>query len=136
MISKFNLSIKPLEKIALIGPSGSGKSTIVSLLLRNFDLSKGKVLIDGQKISAVTLDSLWRSISMVNQDPILFHRTLKENIRYGKPESTDEEIYAAARLARAHDFILSFPEGYETYVGERGVRLSGGERQRVAIELS
>ena len=133
VISKFNLSIKPLEKIALIGPSGSGKSTIVSLLLRNFDLSKGKVLIDGQKISAVTLDSLWRSISMVNQDPILFHRTLKENIRYGKPESTDEEIYAAARLARAHDFILSFPEGYETYVGERGVRLSGGERQRVAI---
>lgn len=133
IISKLNLNIQAKEKIAVIGPSGSGKSTLVNLLLRNYDINKGKILIDNQKIISVTQDSLWQSISLVNQDPVLFHRTLKENISYGKPKASDAEIKKAAKLAHADDFISNFPEKYETYVGERGVKLSGGERQRVAI---
>lgn len=133
IINKLNLEIKPLEKVALIGPSGAGKSTIIGLLLRNFDVSSGKIVIDQQKISEVKLESLWQNISMVNQDPILFHRTLMENIRYGQPKASDAEVFQAAKLARCHEFITSFPDSYSTYVGERGVKLSGGERQRVAI---
>jgi len=133
IISKLNLNIKAKEKIALIGPSGSGKSTVINLLLRNYDIDRGKILIDNQKIISVTQDSLWQNISLVNQDPVLFHRTLKENIRYGKPRASNSDIIKAAKLAHAHDFIQNFPEKYETYVGERGVKLSGGERQRIAI---
>ncbi|PLX24802.1 ABC transporter ATP-binding protein [Candidatus Parcubacteria bacterium] len=133
VISDLNLEIKSREKVALVGASGSGKTTLINLILRNYDLEKGKILIDGQKISAVQQESLWKNISLVNQDPILFHRTLKENIKYGKPDATDKEIIEAAKLARCHDFISKFSEGYDTYVGERGVKLSGGERQRVAI---
>ena len=133
IFSKFNLKIKPNERVALVGPSGSGKSTITRLLLRLHDISGGKILIDGQRIKKVTQDSLWRNISLVPQDPILFHRTLMENIRYGKTDATDEEVFEAARLAYCHEFISEFPEGYDTYVGERGVKLSGGERQRVVI---
>jgi ATP-binding cassette, subfamily B, bacterial len=133
IISNFNLNIKAKEKIAVIGPSGSGKSTLVNLLLRNYDIDGGKILIDDQKIIGLTQDSLWQNISLVNQDPILFHRTLKENISYGRPKATDKEIKKAAKLAHANNFIDDFPEKYETYVGERGVKLSGGERQRVAI---
>lgn len=133
VISHLNLEIKPKEKVALVGPSGSGKTTIVRLLLRMHDVTSGKILIDGQKISKVTQESLWENISMVPQDPILFHRSLLENIRYGKPEATDTEVIRAAKLAHCHEFINEFPDGYLTYVGERGIKLSGGEKQRVAI---
>ncbi|OGE84305.1 MAG: hypothetical protein A2846_02075 [Candidatus Doudnabacteria bacterium RIFCSPHIGHO2_01_FULL_49_9] len=133
ILSNFILSVKSGERVALVGPSGGGKSTIVKLLLRFYDLQSGRILIDGQDIVAVTQDSLRTSIAFVPQDPILFHRTLTENIRYAKPEAGDEEVIKAAKLAHAHEFISRFPDGYDTYVGERGVKLSGGERQRVAI---
>ena len=133
VISNMNLTIKPSEKIALIGPSGGGKSTIVKLLLRLFDTTDGQILIDGQDISAFTQDSLHEQITLVPQDPILFHRTLIENIRYGRRDATDKEVIAAAKLAHCHEFINQFKDGYHTYVGERGVKLSGGQRQRVAI---
>ncbi len=133
VINKLNLSIKSGEKIALVGPSGAGKTTIIKLLLRQHDVTRGKIIIDNQKISQLTLESLWENISMVPQDPILFHRTLLENIRYGKPDASDEEVIEASKAAHCHEFISEFPEQYHTYVGERGVKLSGGERQRVAI---
>ena len=133
VINNFTLTIKPKEKLAIIGPSGAGKSTIVKLLLRVHDVASGKILIDGQKVTRVTQESLWQMTSMVPQDPILFHRSLMENIRYGKPEATDDEVIEASQRAHCHEFITSFPDGYETMVGERGVKLSGGERQRVAI---
>ncbi len=133
VIKKLSLKIKPGEKVALIGPSGGGKSTIVKLILRLFDLDSGKILIDNQDISKFTQDSLRSQIALVPQDPILFHRTLMENIRYGRLDASNEEVYAASRLANCHDFISAFPKAYDTFVGERGVKLSGGERQRVAI---
>lgn len=133
ILSHFNLRVVGNEKVALVGPSGAGKSTIVRLLLRLYDVSGGKILIDGQNIAKVKLRSLWENTSLVPQDPILFHRSLKENIRYGRPEAGDKEVIRAAKLAHCHEFISEFPNGYETYVGERGVKLSGGERQRVAI---
>lgn len=121
------------EKIAVIGPSGAGKSTLVRLLLRLYNLTNGKILIDGQDIQKVTQASLRAAISIVPQDPSLFHRTLLENIRYGRRDATDEEIYAAAKLAHCDEFIDNLPLKYNTFVGERGIKLSGGERQRVAI---
>ena len=133
VLDNFNMVIQAREKVALIGPSGAGKTTVVKLLLRNFDLTAGEILIDGQNIAKVTQESLWKNISLVPQDPALFHRTLKENIRYGRPEATDEEVIKASKLAHCHEFISRLPEKYETYVGERGIKLSGGERQRVAI---
>ena len=133
ILKKFNLIINPGERIALIGPSGGGKTTIVKLLLRMYDLPSGQILIDGQDVAKVTQESLWQNISLVPQDPILFHRSLSENIRYGQPKATDEEIVAAAKTARCHEFIGELSDGYNTYVGERGIKLSGGERQRVAI---
>jgi ATP-binding cassette, subfamily B, bacterial len=133
IVTNLNLEINPKEKVALVGASGSGKTTIAKLLLRNSDLEKGKIMIDGQDITRVTQESLWQNISFVNQEPILFHRSLRENIRYSQPEATDAEIIEAAKLAHCHEFISEFPEQYETFVGERGVKLSGGERQRVAI---
>ena len=119
--------------MALIGPSGAGKSTFVRLLLRLYDIHSGEILIDGQNISKVTQNSLRDNISLVPQDPVLFHRTLMENIRYGKPLATDEQVIRAARLAHCDEFIEQLPKKYDTYVGERGIKLSGGERQRVAI---
>jgi ATP-binding cassette subfamily B protein len=133
VLRDFSLNINPGQRVALIGPSGGGKSTIVKLLFRFYDLQSGKIIIDGQDVSAVTQDSLRENLSLVPQDPILFHRSLMENIRYGKPSASDGEVIAAAKLAHAHEFISSFPGGYNTLVGERGVKLSGGERQRVAI---
>ncbi len=133
VLNDVNLSIHPGEKVALVGPSGAGKSTIVKLLFRFYDLTKGRILVDGQDIAKVTQDSLRDHISLVPQEPILFHRTLKENIRYGRPDATDKEIIQAAKQAHCHDFIVALEKGYDTYVGERGVKLSGGERQRVAI---
>ncbi len=133
VISDFSLKISAGSRLAFVGHSGAGKSTIVKLLLRIHDVTRGKVFIDGQRISQVTLESLRSQLSYVPQDAILFHRTLMENIRYGNPDATDEEVIAAAKAAHCHEFISSFPDGYDTYVGERGVKLSGGERQRVSI---
>lgn len=121
------------EKVGLVGYSGSGKSTFVNLILRLFDVTSGRILIDGQDIREVTQDSLRSAIGMIPQSPSLFHRTLLENIRYGRPEATDEEVFSAAKSAHAHDFIERLPEGYESDVGERGVKLSGGQCQRIAI---
>ncbi len=126
-------TIEPGEKVALIGTSGAGKSTLMKLLLRLYDIQSGEILIDGQDIKDVTQDSLRNNISLVPQDPVLFHRTLMENIRYGKKDATDEQVIEAAKLAHCDIFINEFPQKYETFVGERGVKLSGGERQRVAI---
>lgn len=121
------------ERIALVGPSGAGKSTIVSLLLRFYDVEKGKILIDEKMISEYSLTLLRNQMAIVPQDVLLFGGTIKENIAYGKPDATIEEIINAAKNANAHDFIESFPERYETIVGERGIKLSGGQRQRIAI---
>jgi ATP-binding cassette subfamily B protein len=128
-----SFKIKPSEKIAIIGPSGGGKSTIIKLILRLFETNHGKILIDNQSIQGVTQDSLRQNVVLVPQDPILFHRTLFENIRYGNLKATAKEVYAAAKLAFCDEFISNFPKGYDTLVGERGVKLSGGERQRIAI---
>ncbi|MCX6791172.1 MAG: ABC transporter ATP-binding protein [Candidatus Gribaldobacteria bacterium] len=133
VLRNFSLVIKGKERIALVGPSGAGKTTAIKLLLRVFNLTAGKILIDKQDIAKVTQESLRGVISLVPQDPILFHRTLKENIRYGRPKATDEDVMEASKKARCHDFISQLDNGYETYVGERGIKLSGGERQRVAI---
>ncbi|TAN32949.1 ABC transporter ATP-binding protein [Patescibacteria group bacterium] len=133
VLDKFNLVINSRERVGLVGQSGAGKTTIVGLLLRLFDVGSGKILIDGQNIADVTQESLRRATSMVPQDPILFHRTLMENIRYGRADASDAEVMKAAKLAHCHEFISDLPDKYDTYVGERGVKLSGGERQRVAI---
>ncbi len=129
----FNLDIKSGERIGLVGHSGSGKSTITSLILRFMDVSLGSITIDGQDIKDVTQDDLRSAISYVPQESILFHRTIRDNIAYGKRDATDEEIVSVAQKAHAHEFISKLPKGYDTKVGERGVKLSGGERQRVAI---
>ena len=128
-----NLVIEPGEKVALVGHSGSGKSTFVKLLQRLYDLDDGRILIDGQDISSVTQSSLRQSMALVPQEPVLFHRSLAENIAYGRPVADLQAIQSAARMAEADGFIQDLPDGYDTLVGERGVKLSGGERQRVAI---
>ena len=133
LFSDFSLTIRPGERVALVGPTGSGKSTFVKLIQRLYDLEEGAIRIDGQEVSEVTQATLRRAIAVVPQDPALFHRSIAENIAYGRPDATLEEVRAAARRARAHDFIARLPLGYDTLVGERGVKLSGGERQRVAI---
>ena len=138
VIDGLTLTVKPGEKIGLIGRSGAGKSTVVNLLLRFFDLEGGRILIDGQDIAAVTQESLRAQISMVTQDTSLLHRSIGDNIRYGRPQATDAEVVAAAKLAHAHEFILELEDwkqrrGYPAQVGERGVKLSGGQRQRIAI---
>jgi len=133
VLKDFNLRIAPKEHVALIGPSGAGKTTIIRLLLRMHELTAGQILIDGQDIAQVTQESLWENVSLVPQDPVLFHRTLRENIGYGRPKASAAAIIAAAKAAHCHEFISRSPEKYETYVGERGIKLSGGERQRVAI---
>ena len=133
VLKNFSLEIKPGQTVALVGLSGSGKSTLVKLLLRFNDIQKGEILIDGQNISKVTQESLRRQISLVPQDPILFHRSLMENMRYGRFGASDDEVIRASRLAYCDKFISKLPGGYGTFVGERGIKLSGGERQRVAI---
>lgn len=138
VLHDLSLTIRPGEKIGLVGRSGAGKSTIVNLLLRFYDTTGGRITIDGQDISKVTQDSLRAQIGMVTQDTSLLHRSVRENIVYGRPDASDEEMIAAAKKAEAHDFILSLtdPKGrtaYDAHVGERGVKLSGGQRQRIAI---
>lgn len=127
------VQIPPGERVGLVGFSGSGKTTFVHLALRFFDPQSGCVKIDGQPLAEVTQDSLRRQVAMIPQDPILFHRSLMDNIRYGDPDASDEAVYEAARQARADDFIRELPEGYGSLVGERGIKLSGGQRQRIAI---
>jgi ATP-binding cassette, subfamily B, multidrug efflux pump len=138
VVDGLNLTIRPGEKIGLVGRSGAGKSTVVNLLLRLYDLESGRVLIDGQDIAGVTQESLRRQVGMVTQDTSLLHRSVRENLVYGRPDATDAEMLRASERAEAHDFIntLSDPKGrkaYDAHVGERGVKLSGGQRQRVAI---
>ena len=129
----FTLIVAPGERVALVGATGAGKSTFVKLLQRLYDVQGGRILIDGHDVAKVSQASLRQAIAVVPQDPALFHRTIGENIAYARPDATAAEIALAARRARAHDFIMRLPKGYETLVGERGVKLSGGERQRVAI---
>lgn len=133
LFDKLNLTITPNEKLGLVGISGSGKSTLINLVLRAFDLNNGKILISGQDIAKVTQYSLHQNIALISQEPCLFNRSIMENIRFAKPKATDEEVIKAAKLAHIHDTIIKMPKGYDSVVGERGVKLSGGERQRIAI---
>ncbi len=130
---KLSLTIQSGEKVALVGHSGGGKSTFVKLIQRLYDVDLGVIQIDGQDIAKVTQESLRRTVSLVPQEPVLFHRSIAENIAYARPKATQAEIQKAAKQAHAHEFIRQLPEQYQTLVGERGVKLSGGERQRVAI---
>ena len=129
----FTLSVRPGETVALVGPSGAGKSTVLQLLLRFYDAQQGRVTIDGVPVTHSTLEALRQRIGIVPQDSTVFSTSALENIRYGRPDASDDEVFAAARAAYAHDFISTLPEGYHTYLGERGVRLSGGQRQRISI---
>ncbi|HYM98905.1 MAG TPA: ABC transporter ATP-binding protein/permease [Aestuariivirgaceae bacterium] len=133
IIRDLTITIPPGKTFAIVGPSGAGKSTISRLLYRFYDVTGGKVLIDGQDISKVTQQSLRSAVGMVPQDTVLFNDTIRYNIRYGRPDASDEEVYEAAKLAHIHDFVSTLPNGYDTMVGERGLKLSGGEKQRVSI---
>jgi ATP-binding cassette subfamily B multidrug efflux pump len=138
VLDNIDLIVRPGERIGLVGRSGAGKSTLVNLLLRFFDIEQGRITVDGQDIRHVTQESLRTQIGLVTQDTSLLHRSIADNIRYGRPQATQAEIEAAARKAQAHDFILGLRdwngrEGYQAHVGERGVKLSGGQRQRIAI---
>jgi ATP-binding cassette subfamily B multidrug efflux pump len=133
-----SLRIAPGERVGLVGPSGAGKSTLVNLLLHFYDPAAGRILIDGQDIAGVTQESLRTHIAMVTQDTSLLHRSIRENIRYGRPQASEAQIIAAAKRAAAHEFIVGLEDwhsrrGYDAHVGERGVKLSGGQRQRIAL---
>ena len=132
-LADFTLDVRPGETVALVGPSGAGKSTVLQLLLRFYDVQGGRILLDGVAVDAIALDELRRRIGIVPQDSTIFSTSALENIRYGRPEASDDEVIAAAKSAFAHDFISALPEGYRTYLGERGVRISGGQRQRISI---
>jgi ATP-binding cassette subfamily B protein len=133
VLKDFDLRIAPGTRLGLVGRSGSGKTTVLTLLQRFRDVGGGEILIDGQSIADLTQESLHRAISVVPQDVLMFHRSVRENIRYGRPEASDEEVRAAAEAAGCHEFIMALPEGYDTVVGDRGTKLSGGQRQRIAI---
>ncbi|MGD9832913.1 MAG: ABC transporter transmembrane domain-containing protein [Piscinibacter sp.] len=132
-LAQFDLDVKPGETVALVGPSGAGKSTVFQLLLRFYDASEGSITIDGVPVREVALETLRQRIGIVPQDSVIFSANAMENIRYGRPEASDDEVIAAAKAAFAHDFVTALPEGYQTFLGERGVRLSGGQRQRISI---
>src|SRR5205085_1600044 len=127
------LEIPPGARVAVVGPSGSGKSTLVKLLFRFYDPTAGRVLIDGVDLREISVETRRHILAIVPQEPVLFNDTIAANVRFGKPDASAIEIEEACRLANIHDFIASLPEGYETVVGERGVKMSGGEKQRVAI---
>lgn len=133
VLKDINIEAKPGEQIAIVGPSGAGKSTLVSILLRFYDPEGGQLLFDGKDASQIPLSQLRKQMALVPQDVMLFGGTIRENIAYGKPEATQDEVEQAAKKANAHNFIATFPEGYDTVVGERGIKLSGGQRQRIAI---
>jgi ATP-binding cassette subfamily B protein len=132
-LNGFDLEVRPGETVALVGPSGAGKSTVFQLLLRFYDARSGRVAIDGVEVRDARLADLRRRIGIVPQDAVIFSASAMDNIRYGRPEASDEEVMAAAKAAHAHDFVQALPEGYASFLGERGVRLSGGQRQRLAI---
>jgi ATP-binding cassette, subfamily B, bacterial MsbA len=133
ILHEINLEVRVGEMLALVGPSGAGKSTLVNLIPRFYDVSSGRILIDGHDVRTLTLDSLRKQIAQVTQETILFNDTVRNNIAYGKPDTPSEKVEGAGRHALAHDFIMRMPQGYETVIGEKGFRLSGGERQRIAI---
>jgi len=133
VLHDINLHIRPGEMIGLVGPSGSGKTTLINLICRFYDPTRGRILLDGTDLREIRMQDLRRHIGVVLQDNFLFPGTIRENIAYARPDATLEEIIEAAKAANAHDFIMRFPDGYDTWVGERGHRLSGGERQRIAI---
>ncbi len=133
VLQEVNLKIRPGEMIGLVGPSGAGKTTIVNLACRFYDVTDGAILVDGVDIRSYPIEEYRRHIGIVLQDPFLFYGTIAENIAYGRPDATCEEIITAARAARAHEFVLRLPDGYDSLVGERGQLLSGGERQRISI---
>jgi len=133
VLSNIDLTVKAGENVALVGPSGSGKTTLCNLIPRFYDVSSGRILIDGHDIKDVTIQSLRSQIGIVQQDVYLFSGSVLENIQYGKQDATREEVIRAAVQAAAHDFIMELPQGYDTYVGERGVKLSGGQKQRISI---
>ena len=133
VLSSVSFDIQPGERVAFVGPTGAGKTTVINLLHRFYDPTAGKICIDGYDLRSVQLDSFYRQIALVPQETVLFGDTILENIRYGRSEASNEEVYAASQGANAHEFILSLPDGYETLVGEKGVNLSGGQRQRIAI---
>ncbi|MDD4555986.1 MAG: ABC transporter ATP-binding protein [Alphaproteobacteria bacterium] len=133
LFSGFTLNIRPKEKIGLVGKSGSGKSTLIKLISRYYDLTKGQILIDEQEVAKVTQKSLRKNISLIPQEPLLFNRSIMENIKYGFPKASDEQAISAAKKAFCHEFIMELPQGYDSKVGEKGVMLSGGERQRISI---
>jgi len=132
-LAHFNLAVAPGETVALVGPSGAGKSTVLQLILRFYDVESGAVRVDGERVDRVALDALRGRIGIVPQDSVIFSTDAMENIRYGRPEASDDEVIEAARGAFAHEFISALPQGYKTFLGERGVRLSGGQRQRISI---
>jgi ATP-binding cassette subfamily B protein len=128
-----NLNIEKGKKFALVGPSGGGKTTICHLIPHFYDVVSGEILLDGKEIHSLTAESLRRNIGIVQQDIYLFNDSIKENIRYGRLDATDEEIIRAAKRANIHDYVMTLPKGYDTVIGERGVRLSGGQKQRISI---
>jgi ATP-binding cassette subfamily B protein len=132
-LKDMNLSIKPGETIALVGPSGAGKSTVFQMVLRFFDPTSGAVLFDGINIKEIDRDIFRKEMAYVPQDPVIFATSAKENIRFGRPDATDDEVIEAAKAAAAHTFLMKLPDGYDSFVGERGVMLSGGQKQRIAI---
>jgi ATP-binding cassette subfamily B protein len=132
-LNHVNLRVEPGQTVAIVGPSGAGKSTVFGLLLRFYDPQSGRITLNGAPIDAISLDVLRDQIGIVPQEPVIFSTSALENIRYGKPQASDEEVRAAAVAAFADEFIAQLPEGYDSFLGERGVRLSGGQRQRIAI---
>ena len=133
VLQHVNLLAEPGQNVAILGATGSGKSSLVNLIPRFYDVTGGRVTVDGVDVRDLTMESLRAQIGMAMQETVLFRGTIRENIRYGRPEASDQEVIAAAKAAQAHDFIVSLPKGYDTDVGQRGVTLSGGQKQRVAI---
>ena len=132
-MTDFNLEVRPGEVVALVGPSGAGKSTVANLMPRFYDVTAGRLLIDGIDVRDVTFSSLRQQIGLVPQETMLFNASVRENILYGRLDATDDEVVAAAKAANAHEFIMSLPQGYETDIGQRGIKLSGGQKQRLSI---
>jgi ATP-binding cassette subfamily B protein len=133
VLQDIDFQVKPGQRVAIVGQTGAGKTTLVKLINRTYDVTRGAVLVDGVDVRDWNMEALRRQISIIEQDIFLFSRSIAENIAFGRPDATMEEIVAAAQAAQAHDFIMAFPQGYHTVIGERGVTLSGGQRQRLAL---